>query len=291
MTHRSTLLLVAALLALGSLACSFTINIPSTSIETGETETTDIDVDVPDVSGTINLDIEFGAGELNITPGAEDALVSGTATYNVVEFAPVIEESGRNVTVTMNSEDVNFDAVPNFDNVENTWDLELASDVEMELGISAGAYEGDIELGGMSIERMRYSGGASDARLSFSEPNLVAMERLTIEAGASSLVVSGLANTRAERIDFSGGAGDFTLEFSGELDEDMEVNVSAGVGSVTIIVPEGVSAELHLDSALAGADLDDGWSSEGGVYYNSGDGPKITFNVDLALGSLTLRND
>ena len=45
----------------------------------------------------------------------------------------------------------------------------------MNLVIKAGAYEGNFELGGLSIHSLEVTDGASKVDVSFSKPNLVEM--------------------------------------------------------------------------------------------------------------------
>ena len=54
----------------------------------------------------------------------------------------------------------------------NKWELNL-SDRPMELKIFAGAYQGDFELGGLSLTSLRIADGAADVNVNFSELNQV----------------------------------------------------------------------------------------------------------------------
>ena len=45
----------------------------------------------------------------------------------------------------------NFDGIPPFNGMKNQWDLKLGS-APMDLTIDAGAYEGSMELGGLSLK-------------------------------------------------------------------------------------------------------------------------------------------
>ena len=87
--NRKFILLPIAALAIVSLACSVTFNLPETQIKTGPTVTENINVPpLADTQATANVTLGFGAGKLNLHPGSADALVSGTVTYNVADFKP-----------------------------------------------------------------------------------------------------------------------------------------------------------------------------------------------------------
>lgn len=289
--YKKATLITIVVLALTTIACGITVNLPNVDrIETGPLVTDDIKVPLPDTSGTVELEIAFGAGELNINPGASGNLVEGTAKYNVEKFKPNYTINGRQVKLQQGEGKLTFDGIPSFDeNVRNTWDIELA-DVPMELTINAGATQTEIELGGLSLEALTVSQGASDFELGFSEPNQTSMSEFRFNAGASSARLTGLANSRAEEITFRGGAGSYTLEFTGELEEDIYVSIEAGVGSVTVIVPEGVAAEASLDGALANVDYSGDWERSGGNYETSGSGPRITIKATMAAGELQLQS-
>src|SRR5512136_2490153 len=89
MLNKKVFLAILAL-ALASMACGVTINLPVDQITTGVTQTEEINVPAPQAD-IADLTLTFGAGELNIEPGTETALVSGTATYNVEAFKPRIK--------------------------------------------------------------------------------------------------------------------------------------------------------------------------------------------------------
>ena len=87
----------------------------------------------------------------------------------------------------------------------------------MDLTIAAGAYEGNLELGGLALKSLTVKDGASHVDLSFPEPNQTEMSILRYETGASDVKLTGLANANFSTLTFSGGAGNYTLDFSGEL--------------------------------------------------------------------------
>ncbi|MFP3852803.1 MAG: toast rack family protein [Anaerolineales bacterium] len=287
-------------LALASLACSFSIDIPdfdsgSDNGDGGSLMTSEIEIPIPEEE-PIQLNIGFGAGELNLQPGAEGALVQGTARYDIEQLAPESKVSGGVVRLTsgdienFDDFDFNFDFGENpfssvFNNVENQWDLRLA-DVPMSLQIAGGAYQGRAELGGLSLTDLTISSGASDLEISFSEPNQVDMEALRVSTGAASTRLTGLANARFGRMRFSGGAGDFTLDFTGEMSGAAEVEVGAALSSITLVIPERLSTRLEVEGALANVDTPSGFSRSGGTYIQEGSGPTLTILVELGAGDL-----
>ena len=280
------LIIVVLVIALVTMACGLQINLPEVDLKTGPTVTDDLFVAKPDGKSVQDVALSFGAGELNLMPGAQKGLIEGTATYNVPDFKPKITTGD---TIELQTGDLELNGIPKISGeVKNVWDLKLNTN-PMNLRISAGAYQGRMELGGLALQSLRVTDGAADVLLSFAEPNLVEMDNLRYETGASKVKLTGLANANFQSMTFRGGAGDYTLDFSGELQQSAEVNVDAGISSVTIVVPEGTNVTVFVGGGLTNVNRSSAWEKHNDDYSLSGSGPSLTINVSMAAGSLNLR--
>ncbi|HJS19623.1 MAG TPA: toast rack family protein [Anaerolineales bacterium] len=267
-------------LALASMACGFSFNIPDVP-EAGPDVEESITVEDPGSDET-RLSISFGAGELKISPGAEN-LVDGTAIYNVEDFKPEVVENGSSIEIKQG----NLQSLPPLQDLKNEWVLKLGS-APMDLVISAGAYEGTMELGGLALKSLEVNDGASNVDLSFSEPNPIEMSILRYSTGASDVKLSGLANANFSTLRFSGGAGNYVLDFSGELQQDAVVTIDSGFGNVSLIVPQDVNAKVTVEGAAININHDSNWSQNGDDYTQDGEGPSLTFVVKMAAGNLLI---
>lgn len=276
----SKLITFIAILALTALACGF--NIPEAPTPMPEV-TEDLQVEYPDAK-EVTLNIDFGAGDLTLTPGSK-MLADGIAAYNYEDLKPQITTEDGNVTMRVG--DGNFNLLPNLNSLKNEWDLKLGSQ-PMNLSIDSGAYEGKLELGGLSLTRLDISDGASSVELNFSEPNPVEMSTFTYQTGASDVKITGLANANFALMDFSSGAGDYTLDFSGELQRDASVKVETGLSNVIIIVPEGIDVTVTVEGGLSNVNAGPGWERSGGTYSQNGEGPSLVIVVEMGAGNLTL---
>jgi hypothetical protein len=276
------LLSFLVILTLASLACGVTVNLPDAPTPGAEV-TDEITVAVPDSEET-RLKISFGAGELRLSPGAEDALVSGTATYNVADFKPEVVESADGIEIKQGD----FTTL-NVVNLKNEWDLNLG-DTPMELEINAGAYEGNYEFGGLALTDLTIKDGASNVDLSFSEPNLVEMSVFRYETGASNVELSGLANANFSTLIFNGGAGDYTLDFSGELAQDATARVETGFGDLNLVIPADVDARVTVEGAAINVNHSSGWGQSNRTYTQDGSGPTLTIIVKMGAGNVTITN-
>lgn len=270
-------------LALASLACSFNVNLPEAP-KPGPDVTDQITVPAPK-SGDAKLEINFGAGELNLAPGAGAQLVDGTATYNIPDLKPSIEQDGSDILIRQGPYE--FQGVPTLSNIKNVWDLKLGS-APMELIIAAGAYDGNMDLGGLSLTNLTIKDGAADVKLDFSSPNKVEMTVFRYETGASDVTISGLANANFSTMIFSGGAGGYDLGFDGDLQRDATVTIDSGLSDLTLRIPKGVHAVVTVEGGLSSVNTSSSWSQDGGTYTQEGSGPTLTIIVQLGAGSLTL---
>jgi hypothetical protein len=283
---QTSLLVLISVLALISLSCGLTINIPVDRVTTGPTRTEEIIIPAPDAE-EIDLILSFGAGNFDLDDGADNALVSGTATYNVDDFKPEVTVEGNRVQ--LESGDLQIEGFPSIrDNIENEWDLELGDQL-INLEINAGAYKGDFNLGGLSLKSLKISDGAADVRLRFSQPNRVEMDSLRYQTGASNVRLSGLANANFSSMIFRSGAGNYTLDFSGELQRDANVTIESGISQVTIIVPDSLSARLSFEGGLSNVEMHGDWQKSGSDYVLNGNGPTLNISVDMGAGNLVLR--
>ncbi len=275
---KAQILIAVLILSLASMACGFTVNLPERP-QVGPDVKESITVKDPQSEQT-RLSISFGAGKLKLSPGATN-LVDGTVTYNVESMKPEISEDGSNIEIKQG----NLTKLPPVKDIKNEWDLKLGA-MPMDLAISAGAYEGTIDLGGLSLRSLNVQDGASHVDLSFSKPNPVEMSIMQYTTGASDVKLNGLANANFSTLTFSGGAGNFTLDFSGDLQRSAVVTIDSGLGNVSLIVPPDVNAKVTVEGAAVNINHGSGWTQNGKDYTQEGNGHTLTFIVKMAAGNL-----
>lgn len=264
-----------------TLACSFTVN--TDNVKLTETKVLDINEPAPTDLAGARVEIEMGAGKLNIAGGAQ-GLVEGTITYNVFGWTPEVIRSDGSVSIQQGRlEDIK---IPNKD-VVNDWDILLGA-FPTDLEISAGAYEGLIDLSGVSLTNLKISDGASKATVEFNSLNPVVMDSFSYKTGASQVKIYGIGNANTSQFTFDGGAGDYTLDFSGTLKQNLAVDVTSGVSKIKIIIPENVPARVTISGGLNNVSPSGTWSITGSVYEKTGTGPRMDITIDMGVGSLDL---
>jgi hypothetical protein len=272
------LVLIAAIL----LGCSFTVNVPS--IDTATTQTFAVSQAKPIDYDHGDIRLEMGGGHLNISGGSNQWL-TGTVKYNVSSWEPSLSLLNNQLVLTQeHSQNL---GIPN-GNILNDWTLQMG-DMPTSLEISAGAYEGTLDFSGVPLTNLEINDGASKATVRFDSLNPATMQRLVYKTGASSVDLLGLANANTDSLNFSSGAGNYTLDFSGQLTQDMNVKISSGLSQVKIVIPVGTSATINIDNGLSNIETQGTWTVNGAQYKTSGTGPSITIDVEMAVGNLILQ--
>ena len=275
-------LILLSILVLSSLACGFTVNIPTAKV--GDQVTVNVNEAYSDAKPT-ELSIHMGGGELSVQSGASQ-LVEGTIEYNIEKWKPEITRVGREVSIKQ----AIANTIPFGDDVVNTWDLRLGKE-PIDLTIEAGAYKGEVDLTGVSITRLKISDGAGESNLLFSAPNPVRMDLLTYETGASNITLEGLGYSDADVVNFKGGAGNFVLDFSGSLKREMKAFVDGGLGNITIKVPKGMNCRILLSTSLNTISTKGTWTVDNNEYRTNGEGPLLRIEVSVGVGNLNLINE
>jgi len=278
-----TAITVIAILALTTLACSITFNLPD-KVNTTTTQTLNLSEDVPASGQTSKVRLEMGAGELEIGGGATK-LIEGSIRYNVEKWLPTINRDSNQVEIIQGvTGSVNLPG----NDVINQWNIKLGN-YPIDLQVQAGAYKGTLDLSGVPITNLRVSDGASQATVKFDTLNPAKMERLTYKTGASQVDLEGLGNANTSEIVFEGGAGSYTLDLSGDLQQDLSVKLTAGLSNVRINVPENANIKVVVGGGLSNVSVGGTWTTNGDTYQRSGSGPTITVNIEMGLGNLELR--
>jgi hypothetical protein len=118
------------------------------------------------------------------------------------------------------------------------------------------------------------------------------MSLLELHAGAASLEMENLANANFSEMTVDGGAASYAFDFSGQLQRDGNVRITAGVANVEIIVPPANAARISTETTLGNLDLGDGFMKKEGALWNQaaleGKFPVLSVNANVTLGSIML---
>ncbi|MBI3189254.1 MAG: hypothetical protein HYZ33_01260, partial [Ignavibacteriales bacterium] len=88
--------------------------------------------------------------------------------------------------------------------------------------------------------------------------------------------------------------GSYTLDFSGKLDHEVDVDVEIGLGTVTIIVPKNSGVKVYCEKNwISHLNIDDDFKErEDDTYYtpnyHSASG-KMNMHIEAGLGSVKVK--
>lgn len=281
---KKPIILVVLVLLMATLACQ--IENVDWQIETGETRVVNISEDLPADSAETELKFNMAGGEFFLNPGASQ-LVAGTITYNVEKWEPEFTRR-ENFFQIRQVNPFSVTGIPGSD-VENTWDLALASSLPLDLTVEGGASKNVFNFSGLQLTKLSIIQGASETMINFDVPNPQSMEKFTFTTGASSAEIYGLGHANFKAMNFQAGAGDYTLDFSGTLTQNAIVNIQATVSNITIIIPAGMRAEVINEGTVSNINTEGTWLLKDDTYNTLvEDGFGLKIFLDMAVGNVNL---
>ena len=195
---------------------------------------------------SVRVEINFGAGDLEVTGGA-DKLLEADFNYNVAELKPEVTYTGGTLVV-QHPEVRGYRTLQDIRDFRNEWNLRLNNDVPMNLSLDMGAGTSNLQLAGLSLTGLdiRLGAGNSTVDLSGDWPNSLDVNfdtgaanitvRLPKDVGASVKVEAG-----PHTIDASGLTKDgniYTNAAYGVSDVTLQVDIKAGIGQINLEVEE-----------------------------------------------------
>ena len=233
----------------------------------------------------LRVDVEYGAGKLTVRPAGDGTLYRAALRYDATSFEPRMSYDNGRLRVGIDSPELRGR------NVEGgTLSLHLSPRALLNLDLAFGAAEANVELGGLHVEQLEISTGASMTQLSFSQPNRTEAESIELQVGAARMEARGLGNARAARLSVEGGVGEIDLDFSGEWSRDLDATVEMGLGKLTLRLPRGLGVRIEKDGLLASIDAE-GLTKRGNVYITPGfdsAARKLTMDIDAAFNTIQI---
>jgi hypothetical protein len=127
----------------------------------------------------------------------------------------------------------------------------LNPSVPVSLELNLGGAEAEAELGGMSIKSLKIHMGLAGGKVSFSEPNQVVMDQLSIDVGLGGAAFENLGNANVSQININGGMDGVALEFGDRVTHDVKINADVAFGGLKIQVPETVGVTIQAETKMA----------------------------------------
>jgi hypothetical protein len=214
-------------------------------LRVGELQSESQTVELDDADA-VSVEIKLGAGDLEVTGGAQE-LLEADFTYNVARLEPEVEYSNGKLVVRQPDSD-GLPALPGITDFRNEWNLRLNNDVPMDLSVEMGAGTSNLQLAGLSLTGLDINLGASESTVDLSGDWAQDLD-VSIEAGAAALTVrlpseiGVLVEIEAgpTAIEASGLTKDgnvYTNAAYGASDVTLQINMQAGIGRINLEVEE-----------------------------------------------------
>ncbi|HXK59162.1 MAG TPA: toast rack family protein [Acidobacteriota bacterium] len=257
-----------------------------------EGHTTTLSRSVP-VAGeeVLEVDLDVPVGRLEIESGSAGNLYEFDLDYNELAFTPDVDFQKRGNTgilrFRLSSEGKSFRRMG-----KNRLNLRLNPEVPIVLRTKTGVGESQIDLGGMSIRELDIENGVGETSVSMLEPNRISCDRVEIQNGVGALKITGLGNLACKQLRFQGGVGGSELDFSGEWNQEGEIEIAVGVGGVDLRLPRSIGAEVKASrSFMSGVSLPE-FEKRGDTYisYNADRVSKVLrLRIEAGIGGVNLR--
>lgn len=236
---------------------------------------------------SLDVQVSFGAGQFVLGRAADGILYRAVLHYLDEHWDPVHRYESTALRVALEGGGgrhlLRQDDEPRME-------LRLSPTVPQNLEMEMGAVRAEMDLGGIALRSFELATGASDTRITAERMNPVDMEDLVLKVGAASLQADGLGYLNPRNISVEGGVGEVRLGLEGLTRDDIEIEVSLGLGTVELRIPEGVGIRLTRSSFLSSLHAPS-LERRGDAHYSSdweSADQRVRIAVDSALGNVRI---
>jgi hypothetical protein len=202
----------------------------NSALRVGELQTESRSVDLGDAK-SVSVDINFGAGNLDVVGGSEK-LLEADFKYNVAKLKPQVEYTDSTLVVE-EPNNITLPLLQNGKNIRNEWNLHLSNEVPMDLRVNMGSGTSDLEMSGLSLNHMEISFGSGTSVINLNDQWRHDLD-VVIDSGATDITLK-LPSAIGVRVEINSGRT--TVAASGLTQEgNTYTNAAYGVSDVTLHV-------------------------------------------------------
>ncbi len=239
----------------------------------------------------LNARIEFGGGSLQVAAGDPGSLYSMRLAYDAERFRPVSQWSAERTAVTLGLANPGNGSIGVSGTIQGQQaDIRFSPQADLELFLVLGAAISTVDLGGLRLSSLELETGASRTEVRFSKPNAIRCTAAGFRAGAAALAVTGLGNSRCDRVSFEGGMGSVLLDYSGNWQGDASLAATLAVGGLTLRIPRTIGVRITTDQFLA-TFQPPGFTREGNRYTSASEAAAshhLDVTLSTSLGGVTV---
>jgi hypothetical protein len=194
---------------------------------------------------SVRANLKMGAGELNLTGGA-DQLMEADFAYNVADWKPKVSYDVSGDTGELLVKQGGDGGIRLGGDARNEWEIRLNDEVPTNLSVQMGAGESDLDLDGLTLTELDLEMGAGRTTIDLTgdyKQDLVA----SIQGGVGQATVQ-LPSEVGVRVEAQGGLGEINAEglqkegeayindAYGDSEVTLDVDIQGGVGQINLEV-------------------------------------------------------
>ena len=234
--------------------------------------------------------VRYGAGHLSMRPTDGQQLYRMELHYDPERVEPIhtFDPVARRLELGVRNDGGHISHLH-----DGSMALELARGVPLDLTLELGATKAELDLSGLTLDKLRLDAGASESEARFDVPNPHPMRRLDIQVGAARFRGADLANANAPLVSVDAGVGGVDLDFGGHWTQDIDLDLQVALGGSTIRVPSDVGVRVELERAFASFDRD-GLRKRGNAWVSDNwdeAAHHLVVRGSAAFGRLTIRHE
>jgi hypothetical protein len=211
-------------------------------VKIGDLQTESQTVELDDADA-VDVEIQMGAGELDVSGGASE-LLEASFTYNVAELSPQATYADGRLVVKDGGVTARLSSLPDLAKFRNEWDLKLNEDVPMEMKIGLGAGRSNLVLGSLTLTSLNINGGAGEVTIDLTGAGQHDLDakitgglgditlRLPTDVGVIIEVDTVIGGVNAG--DFTRDGHTYTSDAYGLSDVTLRIDIDGGVGQINL---------------------------------------------------------
>ena len=231
-----------------------------------------------------HIEITHAGGKLSIYASPNNSFNAKTET-NHPDWTPKFNKTNGDFLLTQNELP---EVVQKIDkNIINDWEIGIGQN-PVTLRLNTLKNNGVYDFTDLHLNDLIIYDGLSDFELEFKSPNSGEIENLFIKSSSSTAYLGGLSNANFWHFKFEGVGGNYTLDFSGELQQNSTVDIISGLGYLQIIIPKNINTIIVLDGIIQRQNIEGDWINDKNIYFNKTSGNLLTINVEMDITTLEL---
>lgn len=200
------------------------------------------------------VSLTFAGGKFELSPLPGDLLYQMQLHYDEQSADAVhrFDAAGHQLTLGMSHANMGWRALRAAKREEGgSMTVGLNPTVPLDIDLQLGGAQSEIELGGMHVRKLAIHMGLAGSRVSFSSPNQMVMDNLTVEVGLGGVELEDLGNANVSEINISGGMDGISLDFGDRVMRDVKINADVAFGGLKIQIPSSVGVTVQANTKLA----------------------------------------